>query len=428
MNVPARRQKKDEHPSQMMTELPEGYEAGTQHNLAVSLAVAEVDQQITTAHAYPRSIERAMKNILSLATLDEESAKECIYALPRGGKAIKGPSIRLAEIIQGQWGNNRCGARVTHVDRIEKYVEAEGVFHDLETNAATTARVRRRLSDSEGRLFNDDMIIVTGNAAAAIAKRNAILGGVPKAIWRRAYQEVERVLIGDVRTLKSRRDDAIKAFAALGIKPEQLFKKLEIEGLDDIGPDQYTTLVGMFQSIKNNETTVEEMFPPDRKQADERPGSLKGRLDKLAGEDKAASATQKAENARKPAAGKSSGRKGDAPADPADGGVAANPDAGEETVDPDTGEVRRADAGADIVTKHENIATVSWPDAIKRVLAMAADPDVPQQGRLENLEQIRPAYEDALPAERLKTLFDTARKVAIGEQKAEVARKYLEAI
>src|SRR5450631_3785003 len=73
-------------------------------SLAVSLARAEVDQQITTAHAYPRSIARAVKGIMTLATLDEQTAEECVYALPRGGKAIKGPSIRFAEIIGSQWG------------------------------------------------------------------------------------------------------------------------------------------------------------------------------------------------------------------------------------------------------------------------------------------------------------------------------------
>jgi hypothetical protein len=43
--------------------------------------------------------------------------------------------------------------------------------------------VRRRIFDSRGRLFNDDMITVTGNAACAIAKRNAILSGVPKSAF-----------------------------------------------------------------------------------------------------------------------------------------------------------------------------------------------------------------------------------------------------
>ncbi len=241
--------------------LPAGYETGNQ-SLAISLARAEVDQQIATAHAFPRSISKAVKNITSLATLDKTSAEECIYALPRGGKPIKGPSIRLAEIISSQWGNCRVGARVVHVDKIEKYVEAEGVFHDLESNTATTARVRRRISDKGGRVFNDDMIVVTGNAACSIAKRNAILGGVPKAVWRKAYEAVEHVITGDVKTLVVRRDGAIKAFAMFGVKPDQIFEALEVKGLDDITLDHIVTLTGMHSALKSGEETVEVMFGP----------------------------------------------------------------------------------------------------------------------------------------------------------------------
>ena len=240
--------------------LPVGYGDGNQ-SLAISLARAEVDQQITTARAYPRSITQAVKNITTLSTLDEKSAEECIYALPRGGKPIKGPSIRLAEIIASQWGNCRVGARVVHVDRVEKYVEAEGVFHDLESNTATTARVRRRLSDKNGKLLNDDMIVVTGNAACAIAKRNAILGAVPKAVWRKAYDSVERVIAGDVKTLAVRRDTAMKAFAMFGVKPEQIFEALGVVGMDDINGDHIVTLVGMHSALKSGEETVESLFP-----------------------------------------------------------------------------------------------------------------------------------------------------------------------
>jgi len=150
--------------------------------VAVALARAEIDQQIATAHAFPRSIKRAVDNILSLATLDRATSEECIYALPRGGKSIRGPSVRLAEIVASQWGNCRVAARVVAVDRLEKYVEAEGIFHDLETNMAATARVRRRIVDSKGRLYNEDMILVTGNAACQIAKRNAVLSGVPRGV------------------------------------------------------------------------------------------------------------------------------------------------------------------------------------------------------------------------------------------------------
>lgn len=152
-------------------------------SLVQHLVRAEIDMQISTAHQYPRSLTKISRNVLSLVTISAKAAEKCTYALPRGGKPITGPSIRLAEIVASQYGNCRIGARVVHVDRVEKYIEAEGIFHDLETNTATTARVRRRISDRNGKLLNDDMIIVTGNAACSIAKRNAIFGGVPEALW-----------------------------------------------------------------------------------------------------------------------------------------------------------------------------------------------------------------------------------------------------
>lgn len=228
--------------------------------LAVSLARAEIDQQISTARAYPRSIDRAVKNIITLATLDEETAEECIYALPRGGKPITGPSARLAEIIASQWGNNRVSARVVHVDRTEKYVEAEGLFHDLENNSATTARVRRRLSDKGGRLLSEDMIIVTGNAACAIAKRNAVLGGVPKGVWRRAYEYAAQVIAGTAETLVVTREKTMKAFAAFGVAPDRVCAALGLAGVDDIKVEHVPTLRGMYAALKNGEATVEEMF------------------------------------------------------------------------------------------------------------------------------------------------------------------------
>lgn len=242
------------------------FEVTETQSLAVALSRAEVDQQITTAHAYPRAGRkgglRAIVNAISeLATLSEAAAEECVYALPRGGKPIKGPSVRLAEIVASQYGNCRIGARVVHVDKFEKYVEAEGIFHDLESNTATTARVRRRIVDKSGRLFNDDMILVTGNAAASIAKRNAIFGGVPKAMWNPAYEDAHAVIAGDIKTLAVKRDAAIKAFAIWGVKPEQIFSALEVGGLDDVGLDELATLRAMHKAIKDGEQTPESFFP-----------------------------------------------------------------------------------------------------------------------------------------------------------------------
>jgi ribosome modulation factor len=265
---------------EIISGLPVGY--GTNSSLAVNLARAEIDQQIATARAMPRSVKRAIANITGLATLDEDSAEECVYALPRGGKPIKGPSIRLAEIIASQWGNCRVAARVVLVDKIEKFIEAEGVFHDLETNTATTARVRRRISNRAGKVFDDDMIVVTGNAACAIAKRNAILGAVPKGVWRKAYEAAEGVLVGDVKTLAERRDRMMKAFAGFGVTPDQIFVSLGIAGLEEINLDHLSTLIGTHSAIKSGETTVEEAFPRTVPAGD-KPKDLGDALDKLAG-------------------------------------------------------------------------------------------------------------------------------------------------
>lgn len=241
-------------------EVMEETTAITTASMAVQLQKAEIDQLVSTAHAFPRSLKRVQSNILSMATLDEESAEECIYALPRGGKPIRGPSIRFAEILKQSYGNCRAAARVVHVDKTEGYVEAEGVFHDLETNSASTARVRRRITDRMGRVFKDDMIIVTGNAACAIAMRNAILAGVPKPLWRKAYELVQATITGDVTTLSENREKAFKALAAFGVKPEQVFTALGIQGEEDITVDHIATLRGMYSALKNGEATVEEMF------------------------------------------------------------------------------------------------------------------------------------------------------------------------
>jgi hypothetical protein len=221
---------------------------------------AEINMQIVTARAYPRSLKQVSSRIFNLITLDEESAEECVYALPRGGKPIKGPSIRFAEALKQSYGNCRSAARVVDVNRVEKYVEAEGVFFDLETNTATSARVRRRISGRDGRIFNDDMIIVTGNAACSIAMRNAILGGVPKPLWRNAYNEANRVISGDVTTLAVNREKAFKALAAFGVSPEQVFGALDVKGAEDITVDHIGLLRGMYATLKNGEATVEEMF------------------------------------------------------------------------------------------------------------------------------------------------------------------------
>lgn len=259
-------------------EVRSGLPAKAETSVASTLARAEIDSQVATARQFPRpDLAFIARRITGLATMDEESAEECIYVLSRaakkkgkGGdeqeenKPIEGPSIRLAEIAAQQYGNCRIDARVVHINRQEKYVEAEGVFHDLETNMASRATIRARISTAKGYLYSEDMIIVAGNAAAAKAKRNAILAGVPRAIYRQAYTRAREILAGDPQLLSQTRDKAIAAFRHYGVTSEQLCAALGVEAVTEMTDDHVVKMRGMFGTLKRGEETVERMFPKEQ--------------------------------------------------------------------------------------------------------------------------------------------------------------------
>lgn len=227
---------------------------------ATSLAVAkgEIDQQIATAKRYPRSIKQFIDSATELATLDEETAEECIYALPRDGKTIEGPSARFAEILAYAWGNCRAGARTIGEDA--NFVKAQGTFYDLERNVGIQFEVSRRITDKRGNRYKPDMIGTTANAAGSIALRNAVLKGIPKAFWKKAYQRSRGVVAGDFKTLANRRAEAFKQFAVFGVTPDMIFSLLQIKGIEDVTLEHMVVLKGVLTAIREGDTTPEQVF------------------------------------------------------------------------------------------------------------------------------------------------------------------------
>ncbi len=224
----------------------------------VQLNSSEINQQILTARAYPRSLTQFRKNMREMVTLDANVAQACLYALKRGDKVIEGPSARFAEVAAQCWGNCRAGARV--IDIGDEYITAQGAFYDLEKNMAVSYEVLRRITDKYGNRYNADMIGVTGNAACSIALRNAILKGVPKAFWGDAYEQARQVAFGKGEALANRRAAAIKAFAHYGVEPLQIYGLLGIRGAEDITIDHLVLLGGIYTAIHEGETTPEEAF------------------------------------------------------------------------------------------------------------------------------------------------------------------------
>jgi len=219
----------------------------------------EVESQLSAAHRYPRSITKFMRSALSMATISREVAESCIYALPRGGKTISGPSIRLAEICASAFGNLHVAARI--IETGEKEVVAQGGAWDLEANSRATVESRRRITDKNGKRYNDDMILMTANAAASIALRNAIFRVVPRAYVDTIFAKVKEVAVGKASTLVDRRAEVLARLAKLGATQDRVMAALELKDVGDIGLDQLEVLIGYGTAIKSGDKTVDEVFP-----------------------------------------------------------------------------------------------------------------------------------------------------------------------
>ena len=193
--------------------------------------------------------------------MNEKVASDCVYAVPRGGKTIEGPSSRFAEALIHSYGNCIAGARV--VGEEEGFIVAQGVFHDLEKNSKIMYEVKRKITDKKGKRFNADMIQVTANAACSIALRNSSLKGIPKAYWEPAYLSARQTIMGDANTLANKVAEALEFLQKFGATEEMVLALLKLEAVADIKKDHIVTLRGIATAIKDGDTTVEQAFGPD---------------------------------------------------------------------------------------------------------------------------------------------------------------------
>lgn len=227
---------------------------------------ANVDSQVATAKRYPRDIRRSIGNSVVMATMNQETAQSCSYALPRGGKPITGPSVHLAKIIVSNWGNMRTEAKVVQIT--DKQVISRGTCWDLETNVASAFEVRRSIIGKNGQRFSDDMITVTGNAANSIAYRNAVFAVIPKAITDRVYYAAQKFITGDLsdsdKLLKVRTGILNNFKNNYGITEEEVVKMCGKQTVNQIGADEISMLMGTIQALKDGDTTVDELMKPIR--------------------------------------------------------------------------------------------------------------------------------------------------------------------
>jgi len=216
----------------------EAYQAATR---------GEIDCQVATAKEYPRTPAESIRTARSALKLDPKNAGIYLYAIPRGGKKITGPSIRLAELLAHSWGNLRVGVRTVAVD--DKEVCVQATCHDLQNNVAVQAETRRSILKSDGKRFTDDMIVVTQNAAASVAVRNSIFKVIPRVYWSPLMEEVEGIIRDGKndpgKDLKTRVSRALSWFYKNGVEESKVLEWVDRANTSQIEASDLVTLEGI---------------------------------------------------------------------------------------------------------------------------------------------------------------------------------------
>lgn len=224
---------------------------------------SESDIQIVTAKKYPRDVKRCLEQIVALATVNPATAAECYYSLRRKGAdgetVIEGPSVRLAEIVATSWKNIRAGSQIIGNDG--KFITARGVCWDLENNVAVTCEVKRGITNKMGRTYSEDMQVVTGNAAGAIAFRNAVFKVVPKAMISEASNAIKASLTqGVAQDFDAQKEKMFGWFLQKGVTREMIYAYFDVSSDADITPELVAELRTVATAINEKQATIKELF------------------------------------------------------------------------------------------------------------------------------------------------------------------------
>lgn len=244
-------------------------------NTAV-IAKAELDTQIATARAYPRDVKRSIDEAIQYATIDEDTAAGCFYALPRKDKdgnkiAIEGDSIRLAEILRCAWGHMHTQTRIVEV--AEKHITTEAVCWDLQNNNKhiATDRITIWFGEKNGKggyRANNDMQIMLAKASQAKALRNAIFQVIPKGLVKVVSTATKKYALGDSENRTVKVTKAVNKLVKMGLNKEEMLAYFDKTSLNDFTEEDYLALIGIGTALKDGLIKPEEVFMTEKQETE----------------------------------------------------------------------------------------------------------------------------------------------------------------
>jgi hypothetical protein len=245
-------------------------------------ALAEVQSAIVLAKKFPRNQMDALDKIL-VACQRPGLADQSLYEYSRGGTAITGPSIRLAEAIAQNWGNLQFGIKELEQRQGESTVEA--FCWDMETNVRQTKtfQVRHERFTKKGSYSLSDPRDIYETVANQGARRlrACILGIIPGDVIDSAVAQCESTLKAKADTSPEALKKLVEAFSTYKVTKEQIEKRIQ-RRLDTITPAQLIQLRKVFNSLKDGMSTAADWFEAEVAE----PSGLAEKLKAAKGKDK----------------------------------------------------------------------------------------------------------------------------------------------
>lgn len=235
-------------------------------DMVTSRAAQEVQAAMVVAKKFPRDEVQAF-NLVMKACSRPTLAEVAMYAYPRGGQTVTGPSIRLAEELARSWGNIDFGIIELEQDIEDGSSKVMAYAWDLQTNTRQTkvfeVRHERKAQGVIKRLDDPrDIYEMVANQGARRV-RACILGIIPGDVVEAALDQCEKTMKGkSTEPLSDRIRKMVAAFAEMGVTQKMLETRLN-HNMDATNETELVGLRKIYMSLKDGHSDREEFFKPE---------------------------------------------------------------------------------------------------------------------------------------------------------------------
>jgi hypothetical protein len=230
-------------------------------------AVAEVAAAVQVAQMNPRDMNRALADMRRTCS-SPALARKAFYAVPNRGE---GETVHLARALARIWGNIDYGVRELRRDDGARESEVQAFAWDQQTNSRSTRSFinpHAKMAGGKRKDIDDlDDIYRSNQNVGAKAVRECIFAVLPEEFIEEAARLCRETLAREHEQSGQSNDEAFREAAGhwsrQGVSERQLLDRIG-KPVDQWTPQDFASLVVLWESIRRGETTVEEQFPQPR--------------------------------------------------------------------------------------------------------------------------------------------------------------------